>query len=109
MYMNEPFCHHAHVSQFSYFWRDPADGVMHDGFGRTTGKGLRRIMMNAITKFGGLATASAEDLPATGGWFKENTENKGKGKGKGKSVFTVESGSDALISLCLPRKRRQQR
>lgn len=57
VYMDESFVHQAHGSAYSYF---PSDehGVVHDGIGRTTGKGLRMIMVHTITKWGPLAQVS---------------------------------------------------
>lgn len=39
VYMDESFVHQAHGSPYSYFPSDE-DGVVQDGIGRTTGKGL---------------------------------------------------------------------
>lgn len=40
VYMDESFVRQAHGSAHPYFCKNE-DGVMHDGFGTTTGKGLR--------------------------------------------------------------------
>ncbi|CAN0433341.1 unnamed protein product, partial [Ascophyllum nodosum] len=55
-YMDESFVHQAHGSVYSYFFTDE-NGAVDDGFGRTIGKGLRMIMVHAITKHGPLDTA----------------------------------------------------
>ncbi|CAM9882425.1 unnamed protein product, partial [Ectocarpus sp. 4 AP-2014] len=54
VYMDESFVHQAHGSAYSYFPSDDK-GVVQDGIGRTTGKGLRMIMVHAITRHGPLA------------------------------------------------------
>lgn len=94
VYMDESFVHQAHGSAYSYFFMDQ-EGVVDDGFGRTSGKGLRLIMVHAITKHGPLVTrcdAESSDggieptgFPVEEGWFK----GKEKGRGiQGKENFT---------------------
>lgn len=55
VYMNESLVHQAHGSADSYFFMD-REGVVDDGFGRTSRKGLRLIMVHAITKDSPLVT-----------------------------------------------------
>lgn len=43
-----------HVVPLTLYLCEDKDGVVHDGFGRTTGEGLRMIMVHAFTKFGPL-------------------------------------------------------
>ncbi|CAB1103515.1 unnamed protein product [Ectocarpus sp. CCAP 1310/34] len=74
VYMDESFVHQAHGSPYSYFPSDD-DGVVQDGIGRTTGKGLRMIMVHAITKWGPLAKL-CDGLPIEEGWFKETGSGK---------------------------------
>ncbi|CAB1118710.1 unnamed protein product [Ectocarpus sp. CCAP 1310/34] len=54
VYMDESFVHQAHGSAYSYFPSNDK-GVVQDEIGRTTGKGVRMIMVHAITKHGPLA------------------------------------------------------
>ena len=51
VYMDEGFVHQAQGSAYSYFFTDE-NGVVDDGFGRTTGKGLRMIMVHTIPNMG---------------------------------------------------------
>ncbi|CAM9976181.1 unnamed protein product [Ectocarpus sp. 8 AP-2014] len=74
VYMDESFVHQAHGSPYSYFPSDE-DGVVQDGIGRTTGKGLRMIMVHAITKWGPLAKL-CDEFPIEEGWFKETGSGK---------------------------------
>eukprot|EP00903_Cladosiphon_okamuranus_P012038 g11303.t1 len=62
-----------------------------DGIGRTTGKGLRMIMVHAITKWGPLAKL-CDGFPIEEGWFK--TKGGGKGKRGGKD-FSLEDEETA--------------
>ncbi|CAB1111725.1 unnamed protein product [Ectocarpus sp. CCAP 1310/34] len=90
VYMDESFVHQAHGSPYSYFPSDE-DGVVQDGIGRTTGKGLRMIMVHAITKWGPLAKL-CDGFPIEEGWFK----SKGGGKGKrGGKDFNLEDEETA--------------
>ncbi|CAN0419128.1 unnamed protein product [Ectocarpus fasciculatus] len=84
VYMDESFVHQAHGSPYSYFPSDE-NGVVQDGIGRTTGKGLRMIMVHAITKWGPLAKF-CDGFPIEEGWFKET----GSGKKKMEDEDTAE-------------------
>ena len=61
------FVHQAHASAYSFFPVD-SDGVVQDGIGRTTGTGLRMIVVHAITKHGPLAKQD-EGFPVREGWL----------------------------------------
>lgn len=86
VYMDESFIHQAHGSAYSYFFTDE-NGVTHDGFGRTSGKGSRMIMVHAITKHGPLVTRDENGVPIEEGWF---TGEKGKA-GRGSDSFKMRS------------------
>lgn len=58
VYMNENFVHQLHLSVYSS-QRDK-EGVEHDGFGRTSGKGRRVSRTYAITKYGTLVTSDID-------------------------------------------------
>ena len=47
VYMDETLVHQLHGSDYSYFFMDEA-GVLQDGMGRTSGKGLRVIMVLSL-------------------------------------------------------------
>ncbi|CAN0312171.1 unnamed protein product [Ectocarpus sp. 4 AP-2014] len=88
VYMDESFCHQLHGSAYSYFLTDD-DGVVQDGMGRTSGKGLRMIMVHAITKGGALAAVDENNFPIPEGWFKP--KDKGKGRQGAGSMGTEET------------------
>ena len=69
VYMDESFVHQAHGSAYSYFLEDDK-GRVQDGFGRTSGKGSRMIMVHAISKHGLLVTCDESGFPIKEGWFK---------------------------------------
>lgn len=75
VYMDESFVHQLHGSAYSYFFTDE-DGVVQDGMGRTSGKGLRMIMVHAITKHGPLAECDDKGFPIEEGWFKPKEKGK---------------------------------
>ena len=89
VYMDESFVHQAHGSAYSFFPSDE-DGVVQDGMGRTSGKGLRMIMVHAITKWGPLAKL-CDGFPIEEGWFKTKESGKGKQGGKGFSLEDAET------------------
>lgn len=92
VYMEESFVHQLHGSAYSYFFIDQ-DGVVQDGMGRTSGKGLRVIMVHAITKDGPLVSRDADDFPIAERWFK----HKGKGRGKqGRGDMSTEKPAGTL-------------
>lgn len=92
VYMDESFVHQAHGSAYSY---SPSDdkGVVQDGIGRTTGKGLRMIMVHAITKHGPLAELQ-EGFPIREGWFKAK-ENRAKKIKPGEADFEMSDEQTA--------------
>ena len=59
VYMGEGFGHQLHGSTYSYF---PTNDNRHveDGMGRTSGKGVRLIMIHAITRDGPLTVLDEE-------------------------------------------------
>ena len=77
VYMDESFVHQLHGSAYSYFLADE-NGVVQDGIGRTSGKGLRLIMVHAITKEGPLVGLTDDGQPIEEGWFKKRGNGKGK-------------------------------
>ncbi|CAB1110903.1 unnamed protein product [Ectocarpus sp. CCAP 1310/34] len=74
VYTDESFVHQAHGSPYSYFPSDE-NGVVQDGIGRKTRKGLRMSMVHAITKWGALAKF-CDGFPIEEGWFKETGSGK---------------------------------
>ncbi|CAM9200527.1 unnamed protein product, partial [Laminaria digitata] len=56
VHMDESFCHQLHGSTYSFFPTN-GNGQVEDGMGRTSGKGVRLIMIHAITRDGPLCTA----------------------------------------------------
>ncbi|CAB1120820.1 unnamed protein product [Ectocarpus sp. CCAP 1310/34] len=92
VYMDESFVHQAHGSAYSYFPSDDT-GVMQDGIGRTTGKGLRMIMVHAIAKHGPLAELQ-ERFPIREGWFKAK-ENRAKKINPGEADFEMSDEQTA--------------
>ena len=90
--MDESFVHQLHGSAYSYFFMDEA-GVVQDGVGRTSGKGLRLIMVHAITKDGPLVSLDAEGFPIAEGWFK--AKKKGRGK-QGRGDMGTEETAEML-------------
>ena len=91
VYMDESFVHQAHGSAYSYFFTDE-NGVVDDGFGRTTGKGLRMIMVHAITKHGPLVSRDSNVVPIQEGWFKPKCKGKGR---EGSSDFQMKDEDTA--------------
>ena len=89
VYMDESFVHQAHGSAYSFFPSDE-DGVVQDGMGLTSGKGLRMIMVHAITKWGPLAKL-CDGFPIEEGWFKTKEGGKGKQGGKDSSLEDAET------------------
>ena len=78
VYMDETLVHQLHGSDYSYFFMDEA-GVLQDGMGRTSGKGLRVIVVHAITKDGPLDSRDAGYFPIAKGWFKTKAGSRGHG------------------------------
>ena len=90
VYMDENFVHQLHASAYSYFERDNK-GVVHGGFGRTSGKGQRMIMVHAITKHGPLVTRDGDGFPIPEGPFKPKADGRGReGPGNLCEVPTAE-------------------
>lgn len=92
VYMDESFVHQAHASAYSFFPVD-SNGVVQDGIGRSTGKGLRMIMVHAITKHGPLAKQE-EGFPIREGWFKAK-ENRAKKIKPGEADFVMSDEQTA--------------
>lgn len=80
VYMDESLVHQLHGSAYSYLFMGEA-GVVQDGMGRTSGKGLRVIMVHAITKEGSLTSLDAEGFP----------KKKGRGKRGRRDMGTEET------------------
>ncbi|CAB1096826.1 unnamed protein product [Ectocarpus sp. CCAP 1310/34] len=74
--IDESFVHHAHGSAYSCYFPSDDKGVVQDGIGRTTGKGLRIFMVDAITVHRPSAELK-EGFPIREGWFKAK-ENRAK-------------------------------
>lgn len=82
VYTDEIFVHQAHGFAYYSFFASIEDGVVQDDIGRTTGKGLRMIVVHAITKHGPLATYD-QGVPIEAGWFSKEDSGRGKQGGKG--------------------------
>lgn len=78
VYMDESFVHQAHNAAYSYFCMDE-NGKLQDGFGRTSAKGSRMIMVHAITKDGPLVAHDDSGFPIKEGWFGAKKGNRRPG------------------------------
>ena len=76
VYMDESLVHQAHASVYSFFLLD-GRGEADSGFGRTTGKGQRMIIVHAITKHSPLVTRN-DGFPIEERSFKDKATGRGK-------------------------------
>lgn len=71
--------HQAHSSAYSSFVRGE-NGVVTNGFGRASGKGLRMFMVHAIMKHGPLVTLGDNtDILIKDSWFPTTKARAGRG------------------------------
>lgn len=62
VYMDNSFVHQQYWSGHPYFQKDK-QGAVHDGFGRTSGKGDRMTMVYATNKCGPLVSRDIDGFP----------------------------------------------